>query len=251
MRTNVRKAAVAAFGVAATVLAVGSVAYACTDIQGKMVLTTGATQSTTVGTEGSHAYCSVTGGAQGASGASITLTVSAYTNGGDADTCPSTRLAASADAPGAGWVRDPECFSPLDGTTALPVCSQTGKYYYTMQGKGYGDYEVRFQAGGTFNRSGSTYTHEPFVSSACIDGDPSDYVVLPGAMTVAADGSGSWTGNLPTAVTASAPTDAGAICIHAYRNPEEPPNDVLVNLYGGSYGDQTTAQTNQAPIILL
>jgi len=240
----------AAFAVTATVLAVGSVAYACTDIQGKMVITTGQTQSTTIGAPGSHEYCSVTGGAQGGSGASITITVSAYTNAGAGDSCPSTRLGASADAPGAGYVRNPECFYS-DGTTALPTCKLTNTPYYTMQGKGYGDYQVRFQSGGTFNRSGGSYTHQAFVSRACIDGDPSDFVVLPGALTVAADGSGSWTGNLPSGLTASAPTDAGAICIFATRNRVDPPNDELVNLYGGSYEDQYTGQTNQTPIVLL
>lgn len=248
------------FGAGATaVLLSASVAYACTTFTGKLTITRGSTSSVAVGeAPGTHAFCSLTGGASGSSGETITVTVAGYVNTGPSDPCPSSKLRQSADDPGGPqWVKNPACW--LAGDLPNPTCAApiVGQPYEHWKGEGMGTYEVRFDDGNPkssmFSVSGGIYTYNPSVNGLCWD--PMDYTML-GTLSVDGTGAGSWSGTLPGGL-ASDPTDASGICVVANRDSKSYPagNPVadLIMAAGSAYGADTlpTEQVIVAPIVIL
>lgn len=248
MKTRLARRGVLGGATAAGVaLSVASLAYACTDMSGRMIITTAASSARSVAVANvtaAHQYCSLSGGAAAPSGGQVTITVSAVT--ALDSPCPVSRLSPSADpAGGPQWV-------PCDPLAPAPYTCTNGLFQYQA---GIGSYEVRFQATNVYSVSGGTYSHSFFTNASCID-DPigttgAGYDVI-GTMTVDQNGNGTWTGNISTGLSASSATDAGAICIRAERNTAVgTPNDAYSLIPGYYKYDQGDVRTQQAPIVVL
>lgn len=168
MRRNTPKGLVFGFSVVALVLALTSVAFACTEFRGKMVVTGGGGTSTVYGNGSSMGYsstCSSTAGAKGSSGSTITVTVSSASS-----TCNSKTLPAYSNYKvtfigggaytwnGSGWARQKDCmYNGGDvGTTTI------GSMSVSSTGYGTGSYSLP---------SGLTKNSSSDLSAVCVS-DP-------------------------------------------------------------------------------
>lgn len=261
-----RRALSLGFGVVAAALTVSSVAYACTSLQGKMTVTgKSGTQSVVVGnTKVSHTWCSVAGGAKAEAGGQVTIDLAPYVNSGSGDTCPSSGFAPSADAAGGPtWVRNPNCwigdvpiatcqFLPAGGTD-LPAggTNLPGGGFMNLQGKGIGTYDVRVAAGSVFSRSGATYTG--FAGNSCLESGAFSSI---GSLTVAQNGTATWTGNVSSGLAVSSPTDSGGVCVHAARTKQDGPAPSLADpfseVFSRYYVDNGPVEVAaMAPLIII
>lgn len=180
-----RRGVLTVFGAAVASVAMAGGAFACIAFtgEGKVTVPGNGTSSTAIGDEQTyHGFCSLATGARAASGAAVTVAVAGHVNSGPGDPCPTNKL-----PPSDKW---------LLGANGL-------------QNDGMGPYNVSFRNVG-FGKTQGSWGLSKF---ACNDEEANTTI---GTLHVDDNGSGSWSGKLPTA-TVSAPSEQAAICVWGKR----------------------------------
>lgn len=191
-------------GVVAASLALAVPALACVVNAGRLEVISGSTTSTNVGSGAFHGDCYTTGGAAANPGGTITVRVSPYVNSGGSDTCPSNQL--------------PDSALPVVNPDELPNPQATVKAPAGL-------YNVLLYNPNTYLKTTSpdgttTWSYDPN-GSLCYR--ESFGAIKIGSLAVV-NGSGEWTGSLPThqadgtPLTANGLSDDSSICVTATVN---------------------------------